>query len=1065
MIRRVQSHDNGTGRGVNLVACRRMLISALALMLSICLLPASVRSDEVSRKPVLAIVSEGSASAFSDVLFAELASLESIQLVERDRLERLRLEQEVAGGKGADALQLGREVKADGVLLIVDDPLLFRVALVETKKGVHIFDYVQKKERFDLSPVAGALCRAVADSVSKLGTPEADRLYLALPSFELDPAFEMDDDTVRCIQALVSAKLMQRNRVILVEREKLGDVAAEQQAGADSSSLSLADIVVRARATKDGSGASVLDLRVTQSGASATKRIRLDMENLDVAANAVVQGILDRVNLGALEAGSSSGESMLQFMAGYTLAQQGQHLPALKYILVASILEPTNTWYLEELTETAVEYLERRAKDFEPDYVKFERDEYMAALFWLEQAMKCERILYPSDAPNRSSPPMDKSTTYTFTMNPPHDLTEEQRLQEGRIRSEMLHYLEWYAGFDRGATNFDTRSLLIGVSPLCFSKPDEALAYMKPLMARPDYTWKWPHRSPFPYTRHWDQAKARKLWRAYMEEVLRENASTNAQLSALGVLCRLDGAFGEPWDSHLDRKKVAKTARRILDWFEEDKSRLDWWYLTQSDRNFDIPFMDTLHWLPLDEQTARYRSLGLHVARLGGESLGISDIHSYLRDRCVYSDPSAGPSEKEDQRALLNETLKAIDETDPKLGSAFRATYLEGESWYEELTGDHYAPEVDYPSGLGTLVFDSSSVYTGTRADLRYCNFNHFAGYADAGVLWLGWTQQSTTRVARVDLASSNVTSFGIARGDGVHIWRAGAPFAICRVGTFLCVAGTVGVYAIPTRSESPFVELDGVVAIGTDMRRNVSALVPAADRLFLGFSRIEYVDGRSKNVFGGISEWRTEDRELHPLCASDSLGAGPLNSCMPYTLVGGCADTNGADVYLFLAGSPGQASRREDGQRQGVWKFSPKTGAWDEGVPAFFGFAWPSKVSSYMEDSTYVFANGPDLFRFDLSSSTVSPQKGLLSFHDGSAWLEQEAGHNADEGRAVLSLVREGKPRKRVLSYNGGHMQISNVFVNDHDLFICFGVLHNLKSTPTDRGLVYRIPLAHIFE
>jgi len=148
-------------------ACLRVLLLWLfgLLLCGVTAAPAAVRSPaEIAAKPKLALLAlgEGNAAVLGDLLFAEFAKEMRLALVERQAIDAVRRELDLAAlSQPAARLALGQRLAADFLLLcdeLAPDKKL-RLRLVDAPTGIVLF--------LETLPAA---CWAVAESFSNSGT-------------------------------------------------------------------------------------------------------------------------------------------------------------------------------------------------------------------------------------------------------------------------------------------------------------------------------------------------------------------------------------------------------------------------------------------------------------------------------------------------------------------------------------------------------------------------------------------------------------------------------------------------------------------------------------------------------------------------------------------------------------------------------------------------------------------------------------------------------------------------------------------------------------------------------
>ena len=241
-------------------------------------------------------------------------------------------------------------------------------------------------------------------------------------------------------------------------------------------------------------------------------------------------------------------------------------------------------------------------------------------------------------------------------------------------------------------------------------------------------------------------------------------------------------------------------------------------------------------------------------------------------------------------------------------------------------------PLTDEPFPGSKLVFDSKGQACGRvqgartlyDGELFWCAVR---GETDIQVTGLGETKDKPVCFSIPDPVQAGTLMSG-SSPVSLAVWR-----------DTLYIAGSQRVYSFSRtggnkQSLPALAEWVDQGGIGDEVA-SISSLVGGPDALYIG---VVWLRQDEQNAVvkkrGAIFRWTPDMTAPQKICSSDGLGAGPLNNALPYSLEDGVQHPGEDSVLFFLKGNPGTVGTLtpmlyEAGQREGVWKYTPKAGAW----------------------------------------------------------------------------------------------------------------------------------------
>lgn len=416
-------------------------------------------------------------------------------------------------------------------------------------------------------------------------------------------------------------------------------------------------------------------------------------------------------------------------------------------------------------------------------------------------------------------------------------------------------------------------------------------------------------------------------------------------------------------------------------------------------------------------------------------------------------------------RTLLEKTLACLAKTNPKLHREELAK-LADDRWLSNLLGIKKNSETlmpDIPGGV--LLYDSHQ----TKQPTQW--FDNFHGLQDGGVLWLAHIKSKALVVTRIEISQRTSVTFEFpveASGQSAfeHLVLARSP-------RFLVVADQYRVLAIPVSAQPPYLSTSNYEIIGPKFGADdtggsfdrvinagrgtnycrVTAVVPCNDTLYIGLDQRTH---DYSNRYGAIYRWRPGARDSELICASSSLKPGPLNDCLPYSLIGGFAAADGNAVNFFLTHIPRQPSTFAEGQRQGAWKFTPASSRWEQLSAGRLGS--PRQRPLFVSDTIFELPADEGNDRINVQTMEIRHAAGdVTGAAEGHGW---EAKSEKGSGVHYERVYRvDGKKRTRLFSLSGREFEIGELIPTEQGLVIIIPCLQPGGNKPTARGVVYLLP------
>jgi hypothetical protein len=1033
----------------------RLLVATLLLLLGAC-------PSRAAEKPVLAVINGSSDPAAAELLLAKLSAGGELVFVERARLTDVVREQKLSSASRESNVRTGQLLGADGLLFVETEAKLLHVRLVETTRGERLFDEVFPLQPFDAEACAAAVRDRLGLLAAGLRTPPRDRLYVALGPVSSARSTAVFRETLASLATLLGVRMAQQERVLIVERENLAAVSGEQSlTGKAAADLVPADAIVRGRVVDGDAEQLTLEFQIQRpaGGAPATFSAVVDRHRVAEAADRISATIGRALGVrGDLAAAESlESEAVRQYRNGQALLQAQLFEPALRYLETACLLDPANDQYAGAfLSGTAACLYSGIDPGARPDrtHSRFRAEQ----LYYMDRLRAAMSVAWSH--PVELSAPVAKGRTFGC-LGYDFGLEDDDALaQVAACRVEVRAFLERFAAADESGWD-----LLAQHAALFITEPRAALACLNGLVHE-HCGWRVLRGNGFGRVHYpgWDQKLARQLWDDYLDKVQRE-PELDAQFSALLGRGNTRYAFETSFNTSGNNVPSAQRAdaraagEQFYAWLAASDEHLNFAAREENRGSRSSVWMGLLGLQPADQD--RYYS-GVMMRFLAQTSSVENLQFQYLSARRH----SGGPRAAEDGpriRQHIDEALAVLNQLDPALKRKALA---------ELRTNRGLAPLVDPldPSERlmpelpgGELLFDSAGEEAGTA------NYYCFAALADGDALWLAHTSVQGLALRRIDFTRRTLESYVLP------LTATGSREQLClaRSATHLVVADYYRVFAFPVAKQAPFLDVSKcqitgpkfgqddtggnpkedhqtTYMTGTHFRR-VTGIVPAGGEVYVGLGERA---GNDAPRYGAIYRWHPGAEGSELLCASDSFQPGPLNDCLPYSMVGGCAAPGGDAVYLVLENFPKMPTPLKDGDRRGLWKYTPATAHWEQLSQSELG---SRKEQPRLRTPLVLDIPGFPHVQFDLASGKLRSAEGAVSGADPArGWF---AMRKPEGGVSYEHIYTYGNgPIRPISSILWREFEVQSLLPTEHGLVVLLS-RQEPGGPPGNRGLVYLLP------
>ncbi|HEY8241578.1 MAG TPA: hypothetical protein VIH35_09030 [Kiritimatiellia bacterium] len=1002
----------------------------MALVLALAALamgPAGPARAAESNTLTLAIVDLTTNKTCGDLLFDALAQRSDIRLVEREQMARILQEQALSAA--GDAVKLGKLVGAEGLIFLEDEADLIHIRLVETARGVRLFDGVSPASGGAGALLDDFLSRA-ARFVPKLLLDEGDRHYVAVLPFDRATSTNVAIQALDALHTLVGIHLSSATNVFLVEREHLGDVEAEDEiSGSDEQVLRTASCSVRGRIVPLSGNRVRVEAQLRRGLDAQVVALSTENEatNRSALAEALAAAVLARLGTSA-GAGPASlrEEAALYFRNGRTYLEHRNIPAALQNLSVALLLEPGEPDGAAEMMDAASRQLEADGSILWNTPKRLSTRTYVRDMNYFGEA--CRSALRSGIKITRL--PSDSAYTVWGAHRPDLSARDQSDVQQVRVAfraaAEAAHASAPPASSGKAlryiATSF----------PFFFEDPREALEYLRRLAEQPGFPWETLRDARFNDVRYWDTNSAAQLWSGYLDELMASD-DPQRQFAACMSACYRDKAFEQRAPGRRAGPRAMSSASNLFAWIVADPRHLDW--VRTNAREYEKQML----WYPLSYvDDATQASLFDHVmmplaldARkgLGGATYFLSVEFNRRGGLDML------PADRAYLTGLLDKAMRTASQMGPGRAEDVRARNA-GQEWYRALsTEPTQSAEPLFPDiPGGALVFDSNQIDAGVRPV-----FDASGVAIDEQAVWIGWAVSGAIRVARAPLDGGPVEAWTVP-GEPSECSGGCEPTPLARIGAYLAVPGSTTLTFVPVRNEAPWLVPGDAVVLGPEIggvemghiaRRGetrISMLAGSDDGIYIGLAT-EVGEGGHSVVRGSLVRWKPGGITCEVLCASDALEPGPFNDCTPYSFVRAWDDDPSRLYFAVAKASPGGHTNEP---LPGVWSYEPSASKWAYCSPG----------------------------DFDLRGRGRAPDDRFTDNGD-SAWY---VNFRMDGLTRHVDLMRKtnelrGAPAT-VFSVPDLDFHIAHVIAWKNGLYVCLSCKRRTDGSSDRRGLVYRIPV-----
>ncbi|HEV7405894.1 MAG TPA: CsgG/HfaB family protein [Chthoniobacteraceae bacterium] len=1040
-----------------------------------------VLSTRGAEKPTLAIVNGMSSPEAADLLLSKLSADGEFAFVERARLAEVVKEQQLSSLSRERNVRSGQLLGADALLFVEADRELLHVRLVETSRGERLFDEVFRLEPLDVTPVATAVRSRLTALSAGLRTPPGNRLYVALgpvASFRSTAAFR---ESLATLGTLIGVRLAQQERVLVVERENLAAVGGEQAlTGKSAADLVPADAIVRARLADGDADQLSLEFQIQRPNGAApavfsTTVVRRRLSDAADSISAWIGrelGVRDQ----AVAAGSTQAEASRQHRNGAALLQARSFEPGLRYLETACLLDPANDDYAQTYLSGVLTCLQRGGQlDRGPAAERTAARQKEDYLFYLDRLRSAMAVAELHPATQSVTLFKGEHGEHPFILlGAELRLDEEGRAQLAACRRELRAFLERYA------TTGDWDPLG-SWCPYFQTDPREALAYMRGLEKAGHFPWRLVQTHMYGRLAHWDQALAKQLWEAYLDEV-QQLPAVDAQFAARVARCFTRNCFEHEFFTRTYPAPPAVQAERaqasdqLMAWLAEREENVDF-AADKKNAGLFSSMWKALDPLPLADQDRYFERPMMRFLQRAQWLDSYSYAFTYLSKRCVRSlekgeAPEDGPRIRKD----VDRALAALAASSPNLHRDALGRVRNDPALAKLLAPDQPAQAGPSLPG-GVLLFDSPGEENPVRArpgssesDLLWQARmrGSYEGLVEGDILWLARLREKAVVVTRVVISRHTSETYVIpAPATGV---AGRLKLSLSLSPTHLVIADCYRVYAIPRAKQAPYLDVAGCQVAGPKFGKDdtggstqvtgigyqtgthfrcVTAAFPAGDSVWLGLEE-RTVEGNC--LYGALYRWRLGAAESELVSASDSLQPGPLNDCLPYRLLGGCA-TPAGDVCFVLDTVPNQAA---EGRRRGLWKYTPGPAKWEQiSELAITPHEDPPRFRTPQEFDIPTWSTH---WQFDLANGTVRLAKGAV----GGADPERGWYHYPESAGGVSSEVvmrRDGAGQSRRFAVPRRDGELASLLPTEQGLIVLIDGRELTDGKPTQRRMAWLLP------
>jgi len=284
----------------------------------------AARLPAQTNKPVrLALVSETSeTAAVADVLTAELSGHASLQLLERNEIEKVYREQGWSAGN-RDYLKLGQMLGADGLLLLEaateGGSQFMNVRLVAVKPGVVLIAQKFSWPITNLTEWSSAFAKHLELFLPKLTVLVKDAVPISVVNLRSAISSADARETERQLKLLTIQRLSYERQLFVLERQKMQLLGEEKELKLDDSAFWSGSYLLEGTVDRDGYSPETMTIsvRLTPPRSSTVQQIELSASrtNLNGAVNELAEKLIKTLKLSPGSAPWNATDEAEQFFS------------------------------------------------------------------------------------------------------------------------------------------------------------------------------------------------------------------------------------------------------------------------------------------------------------------------------------------------------------------------------------------------------------------------------------------------------------------------------------------------------------------------------------------------------------------------------------------------------------------------------------------------------------------------------------------------------------------------------------------------------------------------------
>lgn len=285
------------------------------------------------------------------VLESQLSNMTDIAFVDRSYIMRVLSEQKFAVGftsEKKNAPRMGHLLQADILLFIKRisevDQSVYRIRLVESRSGIVLGSMIEKGA--DLQGDISHVIEMVRSAVQKYQIPFNGRKYVGILGLTSEEPGSALDGTTEALKTFLSLDLTATESIILLEREHLQHLNAEQDLTPLELKLKASTVVVNGgiKHGSEGNSYQITLMFYLLGNRPGSQKITLTVaaDNIEKARKELAEAVLAQLKIDTqVIAGASTQEEAKLFLSQVPLfIYSGEYEKAVSYAEVAYALKP-----------------------------------------------------------------------------------------------------------------------------------------------------------------------------------------------------------------------------------------------------------------------------------------------------------------------------------------------------------------------------------------------------------------------------------------------------------------------------------------------------------------------------------------------------------------------------------------------------------------------------------------------------------------------------------------------------------------------------------------------------